>query len=131
MMVAYRRGLLKPYYDFGIQSMARESMILDMIDSELAAEIIEKSNALRYTIMASHFKPESVVGMAKEASFHMALAASRKEYDNISASELHKLVDHDTYDVVDEFKKLKESGAIEAFAEIAKKKVEEARLANE
>ena len=42
-VVAYLRGLLKPYYDRGVQSVIRENLVLKAIDQDLNREIMNHS----------------------------------------------------------------------------------------
>ena len=57
-VVAYLRGLLKPYYDHGYSSLVREELILSALSAELDAE-----GALRMTqlesMMAQHVQNKS------------------------------------------------------------------------
>lgn len=66
MMLAYRRGLLEPDYKHGVQSIVRERMILSMLDSEQAAEVIKLNALFRSIVLAPAIKPEVAPELAEK-----------------------------------------------------------------
>ena len=81
MLLAYRRGLLKPDYPNGIQSRLREKVLLDSLDIELAAERMQAQIGLVHTVCAPHYDSEKLENVISKASDKLDVLYRLKEYD--------------------------------------------------
>ena len=121
MMLAYRRGLLEPDYKHGVQSIVREHMILSMLDSEQAAEVIKLNALFRSIVLAPAIKPEAAPELADKFQTSALRAVHLFEYR-------HSLHEGNTAQLDDQkgainlskaFIALKERGIIEEFRQKA------------
>lgn len=123
MMLAYRRGLLEPDYKYGLQSMARERLILEMLDMEQAAEMYLQSITLQCAAIAPAVRPSSASEFFKGFRGPLKRITQLSEYnpfppdDSISVKE-------GSINLVKAFNMLKERGIIEEFRKAAAKAVE-------
>ena len=121
MMLAYRRGLLEPDYKHGVQSIVRERMILSMLDSEQAAEIIKLNALLRSIVLAPAIKPEAAPDLAEKFQTSAIRAVHLFEYSNgQSDGNTHRLADQKgAINLSKALIMLKERGIIEEFRQKA------------
>lgn len=82
MMLAYRRGLLKPDYPHGLQSRLREDMILRMLNSELAAESFIESAHLVGEVVGPHVNPKRLGELERELQKRITHASKLYEYED-------------------------------------------------
>lgn len=82
MMLAYRRGLLKPDYPQGIRSMLRERMVLDMLEMELSADYFRNASLLAACAWAPSIDPKRAKEFASSLYRQLDHAASRAVYED-------------------------------------------------
>ena len=82
MILAYRRGLLKPDYPNGVQSRLREEMILQALAAELDAEFFSRVASLAASIWSPHVAHKSVRKFAKQLNAQLDHAMDRMEYSD-------------------------------------------------
>lgn len=123
MMLAYRRGLLEPDYKYGIQSMAREKLILEMLAMEQAAEASFRSLTLQCTAVAPAIRPGAASEFASGFKNPLARITNFAEYNPFQPDE-GRFVKAESTNLVKAFNMLKERGIIEEFRKTAQKAVE-------
>lgn len=62
MLLAYRRGLLKPQLSYGITSRLRENLLLTVLDRELQAEDVYNTMLYDSVTIAPNLDPKKVIG---------------------------------------------------------------------
>ena len=62
MLLAYRRGLLKPQLRFGITSKLREDLLLSVLDKEQHAEDLYNTMLYDSVTIAPNLDPKKVLG---------------------------------------------------------------------
>lgn len=62
MLLAYRRGLLKPYYKHGITSRLRENLLLIALGRETEAEDLYNGMMYESITLAPNIDPKKLVG---------------------------------------------------------------------
>lgn len=62
MLLAYRRGLLKPYYKHGITSRLRENLMLVLLGRETEAEDLYNGMMYESITLAPNIDPKKLVG---------------------------------------------------------------------
>lgn len=82
MMLAYRRGLLKPDYPNGLQSRLREEMVLQMLNSELAADSFLHGAHILGAIAGPNVNPKKVVDLERELNKRIIHASRLNEYED-------------------------------------------------
>lgn len=118
MMLAYRRGLLEPDYKYGIQSMIREKLILDMLSNEIAAEAIKISTLLRSIILSPAIKPEAATDFIDTLRMPIMRYLKLSEYDPVPPTEnraAQEELSQTAEGLSKAFNMLKERGIIEEF----------------
>lgn len=130
MMLAYRRGLLEPDYKFGLQSMIREKLILEMLDKEQAAEALLTAVKLSYSGLAPAVKPEAAIEFVNSYENVLRKVAYLREYRDDAqaitrAAETSLL--SEARNMVKAFNMLKERGIIEEFRKAAEKAAKESQ----
>lgn len=115
MLLAYRRGLLEPYYEHGRQSIAREEMVLDMISSELESDAINHMVLCRNAILAPHLDTKHVRSYVGTMERYLEYAAMKREYDGSQFSSLEQALLSQAEQMIKAFKMLKERGIIDQF----------------
>lgn len=115
MLLAYRRGLLEPYYEYGRQSIVREEMVLDMLSSELESDSINHMMLCRNTILAPHMDTKHIRAYVGTMERYLEYAAMKREYDGSKFSSLDQALLTQAEQMIKAFKMLKERGIISQF----------------
>lgn len=117
MMLAYRRGLLEPDYKYGLQSIIRENMILEMLDCEQAAEAIKLASLVRSASLAPAIRPESAVEFTESFSSQLTRSVYLSEYNKTLpvSNTSEKKLESESGSLLKAFNLLKERGIIEEF----------------
>lgn len=130
MMLAYRRGLLEPDYKFGLQSMIREKLILEMLDKEQAADALLMSVQLSCSGLAPSVKPEAAIEFVNGYENTLRKVAYFREYrDDVKSVErtAEDSLRTEAANMVKAFNMLKERGIIEEFRKAAERAAEESQ----
>lgn len=69
MLLAYRRGLLKPGYKNGFTSRLRENMLLISLSKELDAEDTYQDLIYTATVIAPHLDTKKVIGYIENKQY--------------------------------------------------------------
>lgn len=115
MLLAYRRGLLKPDYPNGFQSKLREKLMLDMLDMELASDLLNKRADVVNGIYSTHIDPKKITDAVELMQEQVTEACKLKEYDINYLSRKRKELSSDKYNLAKAFTALKERGIIKSF----------------
>lgn len=119
MMLAYRRGLLEPDYKYGLQSMIREKMVMEMLDDEQTSETVKLAAILRCMAIAPAIKPESAVEFADSFKRSVLRSIYLSEYSKVIPDLPEENVSATADNLIRAFNMLKERGIIEEFRERA------------
>lgn len=129
-VVAYLRGLLKPYYVQGNLSVVREELILNALSAEMDSDAARQLHMLQAS-MAQNVKDKQGYYSKlfdKVLDFRYGLEFDGRERPKVNAAgeEVEQLTnDYEVNDLIHSFKKLKESGDMDAFEERANKEFAE------
>lgn len=129
MLLAYRRGLLKPYYEHGRSSQAREYLVLRMLAQELDADAIEQHALLSTTAIAPHLsKPRGVTQQLELIQQQHDFIQSKREYKPYKVVSKQDTLISESERLIALFKKLKEDGTIEKVKAHARQSMKELGL---
>lgn len=122
MLLAYRRGLLKPDYPNGLQSRIRERLMLDALDIELAMDHINDYTKLIHTVLAPHYDTGKLDNVKNIIETKLELVSNLREYDIKSAVKTKSIANESsTTKLAEAFTELERRGIIKAFQEEAEK----------
>ena len=115
MLLAYRRGLLEPYYDKGIQSYAREELVLGMMAAELEADYVEKMMLCKSTTLAPHLDPKKINHYMGNVWPYLEYASQKREYSAERFKSQEDSLIGSSAQLIKAFKRMKERGIIDQF----------------
>ena len=115
MLLAYRRGLLKPDYPNGLQSRLREKLMLDILDMELTSDLLNKRSDVLNVLYANHLDPKRLTDAVDLMQDQVTEACKLKEYDINYSSRKRNELNSDKYNLAKAFTALKERGIIKSF----------------
>lgn len=115
MLLAYRRGLLKPYYEYGFQSRLREGMVLAMLDAEQAADELETSVTAQINVIAPQLAREKIQEYYSQCQKALSYAAMYKRYEQPSETATEQALASSAENLIKAFKRMKKSGIIDRF----------------
>lgn len=112
-MLAWRRGLLEPYYEHGMQSRVKEHMMLEMLSAELEYESLRDQAKTVYTIMAPHYNVKTVDRTVDSALQYFTDLAYRRELKQIQILSKEEQLLKESEQLIKSFKRLKKRGIID------------------
>lgn len=128
MLLAYRRGLLKPDYPNGLQSRLREKVLLDSLDIELAAERMQTQIGLVHTVCAPHYGSEKLENVISRVNDKLDVLYRLKEYDVKYGARKSREEARSKFNLGQAFTALKERGIIKSFKNFVKKTLKKLNL---
>lgn len=81
MILAYRHGLLKPDYKYGIQSQIRERLVLSMMNAEVVADEISEARNVMYTAVAPALDPKKLSDVQEDIINSCKRSSGLREYN--------------------------------------------------
>ena len=112
MLLAYRRGLLLPYYEYGIQSRVREDLILQILEKELEMEGYKLIHEVNVAVAAPNLSKDSFSRFNLYNKNEIEQILDRMEYGNRLFVSAEEQLIKESDSIIKLFKELKESGRI-------------------
>lgn len=114
-MVAWRRGVLSEGYPNGLRSMIRERMVLEMIDDELTAEAFRDTALMHASLLSTHSAGKPMKDLQETLAARLSFSYDKREYIARKFREISEQSLDFADKAIELYKRLKASGAIEAF----------------
>lgn len=114
-MAAWRRGLLKDGYKYGMRSMIRERMVLGMVDDELTAETYKDSVMMTAALLSSHSAGKPMRELYDNLADRLEFSVYKKEYSPRRFRTLTMKREEAVKNAAAMFAALRKSGIIEEF----------------